>query len=114
MKKWIIDNWCMFSAFWILGLIGTAVITCLSLDKGVKPTSTQSLILSICLGCMGLSILLCLCSRWLPKWYACDAMGWHMRPQNIVNNGHAGFVHNNGTCPKCGKEVMQDSQGNWF
>jgi hypothetical protein len=114
MKDWITKNWCMFSAFWILGLIGVAVITCLTLENGVGPSPMQGYILLFCLGNMLLSILLCVFSGFLPKWYACDCMGWHKRPNNIVNNGHAGFVHNNGTCPKCGKEVMQDSQGNWF
>jgi hypothetical protein len=117
MKKianWIIKNMCMLSAMFILTCIGVAVITCLSLEKGTKPTYTQNMFLFISVGGMVLEMLLCLCSRWLPKWYACDGMGWHRRPQNIVNNGHAGFVHNNGTCPRCHKEVMQDSQGNWF
>ena len=115
MKKianWIITNMCFLSAILTLSCIGVVVITCLSLEK--RSTSAQYLILFICLGVMISQILLCLCSRWLPRWYACEGMGWHIRPQNIVNNGHAGFVHNNGTCPRCHKEVMQDGQGNWF
>lgn len=46
---------------------------------------------------------------WLPKWF-CDKMGWHLPPKAQGFNG-CSF---NGTCPRCGKEVMQDSQGNWF
>jgi ribosomal protein S27AE len=37
-----------------------------------------------------------------------------MKNEKIYKNMHDGFIHNNGTCPRCGKEVMQDSQGNWF
>lgn len=114
MKNWIIKNMGMLSAIFILTCLAIAVITCLTLKDGVKPTSAQNLFICIGLGGMVMQILLCLCNRWLPRWYACDGMGWHRRPDNIVNNGHAGFVHNNGTCPRCHKEVMQDSQGNWF
>jgi hypothetical protein len=114
IANWIIKNMCFLSAMFIMSCIALTVITCLTLEKGAKPTSTQNLLLFIGLGGMILEILLGLCSRWLPRWYACDGMGWHIRPKNIVNNGHAGFVHNNGTCPRCHKEVMQDSQGNWF
>ena len=43
--------------------------------------------------------------------YSCRAWGWH--------NGKGGTKSFDGcnthsTCSKCGKEVMQDSQGNWF
>jgi hypothetical protein len=110
MKDWIIKHWCMFSAIWILTLIGGAVVTCLTLPDEGKPTDTQSLILSICLGGMALQILLTLCSSILPKWYACDAMGWHKAPKVQGFDG----ASSNGTCPRCHKEVMQDSQGNWF
>ena len=43
--------------------------------------------------------------------YSCKQFGWH--------NGLGGSKSFDGcsvhaTCSKCGKEVMQDSQGNWF
>jgi len=43
--------------------------------------------------------------------YSCDILGWH--------NGRAGIQRFDGcsihaACSKCGKEVMQDSKGNWF
>jgi hypothetical protein len=110
MKKWLIDNWCMLSAFWIIGLILVCVGTCLTLPEEAKPTALQGGILAFCLGNMILSILLCIFSGILPKWYACDAMGWHKAPNAIGFDG----ASNNGECPRCGKEVMQDSQGNWF
>lgn len=40
----------------------------------------------------------------------CDALGWHKAPRSQGFDG----CSLNGTCPACGKEVMQDSQGNWF
>ena len=41
----------------------------------------------------------------------CDLLGWH--------NGNLGMRTHDGCsihahCSRCGKEVMQDSQGNWF
>ena len=42
-------------------------------------------------------------------WF-CIKMGWHKRPIRI---GFDGASHN-GKCPRCGKRVLQDSQGNWF
>ena len=45
------------------------------------------------------------------KHILCDTFGWH--------NGRGGRTGFDGcsfhaACSKCGKEVMQDSQGNWF
>jgi len=52
----------------------------------------------------------------LPMKWTCRVFGWHN------GNGTAPDYHPNdvlrvnltSTCSKCGKEVMQDSQGNWF
>jgi hypothetical protein len=42
--------------------------------------------------------------------FMCDTMGWHK------SNGTATFdgcsLHS--VCPYCEREVLQDSQGNWF
>lgn len=43
--------------------------------------------------------------------YSCKWFGWH--------DGNCGEKYNDGCsnhaeCSKCGKYVMQDSQGNWF
>ena len=43
------------------------------------------------------------------KWF-CNKMGWHLAP---ISQGFDGASFN-GKCPRCGKSVMQDSQGNWF
>ena len=41
-----------------------------------------------------------------------DILGWHM-PDNSVNKTFDGCsVHSK--CKHCGKDIMQDSQGNWF
>jgi hypothetical protein len=42
------------------------------------------------------------------KWF-CNKMGWHQRPKRIGFDGCSA----NGICPRCGKHVLQDSQGNW-
>lgn len=43
------------------------------------------------------------------RWF-CDKMGWHKSPNTIGFDGCSAT----GTCPRCGKHVMCDSQGNWF
>jgi len=54
-------------------------------------------------------VILALCNKHLPKWF-CDKIGWHLAP------GMQGFdgCSFTGKCPRCGKGVLQDSQGNWF
>ena len=49
-------------------------------------------------------------SRFVNNPYFCESMGWHKAP---ISQGFDGCSMN-GKCPACGKEVMQDSQGNWF
>lgn len=43
------------------------------------------------------------------KWF-CRVMGWHREPNEHGFDG----VSFNGCCPRCGKHVLLDSQGNWF
>jgi hypothetical protein len=54
-------------------------------------------------------LLLTAFNNWLPKWF-CVHIGWHLAP---LQKGFDG-CSNTGTCPRCGKSVLQDSQGNWF
>jgi len=54
-------------------------------------------------------IILALLNKHLPKWF-CDKMGWHLSPESQDFDG-CSF---NGRCPRCGRFVLQDSQGNWF
>ena len=48
----------------------------------------------------------------MTRWgrFACNTMGWHIPPRNRWTAG----INTKGLCERCGKEVMQDSQGNWF
>jgi len=55
--------------------------------------------------------LLCLIDRIRGTSYSCRVFGWH----NGKGEGH--FFDGcsfHAQCSKCGKEVMMDSQGNWF
>jgi hypothetical protein len=54
-------------------------------------------------------LILCLSNRWLGAW-ACRVFGWHFEPKEQGFDG-CSFT---GTCPRCNKPVLQDSQGNWF
>lgn len=57
-------------------------------------------------------ILLCIIDRKFGTSYSCKTVGWH----NGKGEGKRSFdgcsIH--AVCSKCGKEVMQDGQGNWF
>jgi hypothetical protein len=59
-----------------------------------------------------------LTKNWL---WLCQTMGWHLQPGSIKTT--YSFKSSNitfdgcsaqGICPRCGKRVLQDSQGNWF
>lgn len=54
-------------------------------------------------------VISALLNKYLPKW-ACTKFGWHVAP-NIKGFDGCSI---NGECSRCGKRVMQDSQGNWF
>lgn len=54
-------------------------------------------------------IILALSNRYLPRWF-CDHMGWHLAPTSQGFDGCSAT----GVCPRCGKSVLQDGQGNWF
>lgn len=60
---------------------------------------------------MLLFIAICLpyWNSFLPLWF-CKYMGWHLKPDKIGTDGYS----LSGVCPRCGKYVLQDSQGNWF
>lgn len=48
------------------------------------------------------------------KHTTCTVMGWHNGKGD--NSGNISFdgCSAHATCSKCGAQVMQDSQGNWF
>ena len=43
------------------------------------------------------------------QYFLCIIMGLHKEPKEIRFDG-CSFV---GTCPRCGQEILRDSQGNW-
>lgn len=45
------------------------------------------------------------------KFFYHDILGWH-RPDNSPQSFDGCSVH--ARCKYCGKDIMQDSQGNWF
>ena len=47
---------------------------------------------------------------WFPSFYH-DILGWHDGKGSSVGFDGCSAT---GTCSKCGKSVLQDSQGNWF
>ena len=58
----------------------------------------------------GTLITLAFLNKYLPKWF-CDNFGhWHLAP-TVASFDGCSFI---GTCPRCEKTVLQDSQGNWF
>ena len=52
-----------------------------------------------------------LCFGWFKFLYH-DALGWH-EPAKDAEQSYNG-CNIKSTCKYCGKEVLQDSQGNWF
>lgn len=45
------------------------------------------------------------------KSFRCEVLGWH-KPTEIYVEGLS--VTFESTCKRCGRPIMQDSQGNWF
>lgn len=43
---------------------------------------------------------------------SCTLFGWHNGNGNTAMEFDGCSIHS--TCSKCGEEVMQDGQGNWF
>lgn len=74
----------------------------------IDTTAVCIFVLIMFFGLFGLS-LLNLFNKYLPKWF-CDNMGWHLEPPHKKFDGCSSY----GICPRCGKKVLQDSQGNWF
>lgn len=44
------------------------------------------------------------------KLFTCKYLGWHNAPTKVSFDG----CSLGGKCSTCGKDVLQDSQGNWF
>ena len=70
-------------------------------------------ILTIIIGIMWISGILYLCSRgWIFNRFFHDVMEWHLPDQNEPEKFDGVNIHTH--CKFCGKEIMQDSQGNWY
>ena len=54
-------------------------------------------------------VLMIIDKRSKSKWF-CDKMGWHKAPERVGFDG----CSMNGKCSRCGKDVLQDSNGDWF
>ena len=71
----------------------------------------------IILAVLGSIIALAFLNEYLPFRWFCDKLGWHCAPEEHARSGIDNrncMIHRRGICPRCGKKVMQDSQGNWF
>lgn len=55
----------------------------------------------------------CLKKHLKKQWqhFTCEIMGWHEVKEDFIGYDGCSFTS---TCSKCGKEVLLDSQGNWF
>lgn len=42
--------------------------------------------------------------------FLCTIIGWHKAPLTQLFDG----VSRGGKCPRCGKKVLQDGNGDWF
>lgn len=69
----------------------------------------EMVVLVVLLVFFGGAVLLALLNPVLPRWF-CDHMDWHLRPLSMGFDG----MSMNGVCPRCGREVLLDSQRNWF
>lgn len=56
--------------------------------------------------------LLCVLDKINGTTYSCDVFGWHNGSGTGPRSFDGASMH--ATCSKCGKQVMMDSQGNWF
>lgn len=85
------------------------VYDCLSGDLAefFKETSWVGLIVTFFIFILMLVFLLNKFSKYK---IFCEVMGWHKAPKRMHFDG-ASF---SGKCPRCDKNVLRDSQGNWF
>jgi len=56
--------------------------------------------------------LLMLYDKITGKHIMCDFLGWHNGKGKVGHFYDGASIHS--SCSKCGKKVMQDSQGGWF
>ena len=54
--------------------------------------------------------VLMIISRYSKSTWFCRKLDWHLEPKTQGFDG----LSFEGTCSRCSKKVLQDSQGNWF
>ncbi len=74
-----------------------------------SPYAVYFALYSICF-IVGMFILMALDTFGFLGVWACDELGWHKAPVKQSFDG-CSF---GGKCPRCGRPVLQDSQGDWF
>ena len=72
----------------------------------------ELLILALLIGVFITPFLLCVMDHYFGTSYSCRFWSWHNGKGMIKKKFDGCSVYS--ICSKCGKEVMQDSQGNWF
>ena len=70
----------------------------------------MNIIAIIILSGIALLFLLMIIDKFSKNVWFCNVMGWHKSPETMGFDG----CSLNGTCPRCDKKVLRDSQGNWF
>ena len=66
------------------------------------------IVLALCVIMFSLMII----DRFSKSTWFCKVMGWHRVSGNSPRSFDGASIHS--ICDRCKKEVMQDSQGNWF
>jgi len=93
--------------------IGAAVMGGMLLFLSPLGSAMEYIALSLLMVSLGAGIflfVLYIIDRCSNNIFFCEAYGWHKEPKEISSDA----VNSKGVCPRCGKKVMLDSQGNWF
>jgi len=93
--------------FCALAILGSVIAAIYTFDASI----VTFVPFGVLAACLVLPFALCGVDAVFKTRVSCDTFGWH--------NGSGGTRSFDGcsvhaVCSKCGKEVMQDSQGNWF
>ena len=72
----------------------------------------QSVFFAIVIGFTSTMFLLLILHNILPSSWYCKSFGWH-RKKDVAMVSHDGASYH-GHCNRCNKDVLQDSNGDWF
>lgn len=73
----------------------------------------EGIIIGLLLGLFIMPFALSIYDMHFGTYYSCKYWGWHNGKGKSAGDAFDGCSFH-AVCSKCGKEVMQDSQGNWF